>query len=448
MQRLVVALACWFFLATSLSADSRKFPYEAEVRADNVKLRCGPGKNYYSTTEMQKGATLIVHRHNPGGWYMVSPPEGSFSWIAAEYVTQDAPGVGTVNLPQDNTEGAPVWVGSELTNDHSVRQRVLQHGDTVQILAEDIFQENTGSTRVYKIVPPAKEFRWVKGDFVIPRNEELRQAALNDPYSNPIDAPTEELAEEVEQKPLQLVAREPSETGATGPTLPNAAATVDSNDPKAALREIDRHYLEMIELDPTQWDIEELARSYEGLAATSPPLAPQIHKRLAALEDRRKMHAEYRSFAQLSAETTQRDQQLAAKSNLTPSEVAMDVDLGTASPLQTPVQVVSTGSTLVPGPALPEPKQSAFQGMSVPSQPASITPKLNGAGIVQRLANGRFGIVAPEGRVLAVLQVDRSIQLDRLVGQSMGFIGERSYDSRLGTDLLVVKRMMPIQLER
>ena len=63
-------------------------------------------------------------------------------------------------------------------------------------------------------------------------------------------------------------------------------------------------------------------------------------------------------------------------------------------------------------------------------------------------ASGRFGIVAPEGRVLAVLQVDRSIQLDRLVGQSMGFIGERSYDPRLGTDLLVVKRMMPIQLER
>jgi len=445
MQRLAVALASWFFLTTSLSAETRKFPYEAVVRADNVTLRCGPAKDKYATCRLQKGALLTVHRHDPGGWYMVSPPEGSFSWIAAEDVVSDSPGVGTVSLPEGDTDGAPVWVGSELTDDHSVRQRVLHSGDTVQILAEELFQSTTGSMKVYKIVPPVREFRWVKGDFVVPQDESMQREALNDPFANPF-APT------IESEPETEKGKETENTEVAALSLPNrtpsnAAApetvSTDSNDPKAALREIDRHYTEMIESDPKEWDIEELARSYEGLAASAPQLATQIKQRLAALEDRRKLHAEYRNFAQLSAETTQRDQQLAAQGNgnFTQADLATEYTLGNPTPLEAPVQVVSTA------PAITDTRPAAPVAV-VPSQPASIRPQLNGAGIVQRLPNGRYGIVAPDRRLLAVLQVDRTVQLDRLVGQSMGFIGERSFDPRLGTDLLVVKQMVPIQLER
>lgn len=441
MQRLAVALAFWLSLATSLRAETRKFPYEATVRADNVTLRCGQGKNYYATARMDKGAVLTVHRHDPGGWYMVSPPEGSFSWIAAEHVQVDAPGMGSVTLPEGDVDGAPVWVGSELTNDHSVRQRVLQTGDAVQILAEDVFQGTTGSQRVYKIVPPAREFRWVKGDFVVPRNESLRHEALSDPYSNP-------LATVAEQEPaapdmIAATTAENPDSITLPPTTrePSRTAPADAHDPRAALREIDRHYTDMIELDPTQWDIEELARSYEGLAASAPQLASSIQQRLAALETRRKLHAEYRSFAQLSSETTQRDQQLAAQTSMTQADLVMSVDLGTPSTLPSLVQEVSAGPTRTAS-------SSFHPASSLPSQPASITPQLNGAGIVQRLPNGSYGLVAPGGRLLAVLQADRTVQLDKVVGQSMGFIGERNFDPRLGADLLIVKQMMPIQLQR
>ena len=443
MQRLAVVLAFGFFLVTSLQAETRKFPYEATVRADNVTVRCGQGKDFYATSRMEKGAVLTVHRHDPGGWYMVSPPAGSFSWIAAEHVQVDAPGMGIVTLPEGDVDGTPVWVGSELTTDHSKRQRVLHTGDTVQILAEDVFQDTTGSTRVYKIAPPAREFRWVKGDFVVPRNESLRQEALSDPYLNPLaqvaeqETPAEPVEEIIppETPPLALepTTREPSRAA--------TAAAPDALDARAALREIDRHYTEMIELDPSQWDIEELVRSYEGLAASNPLLANSIQQRLAALETRRKLHAEYRSLAQLSAETTQRDQQLSAQNPLTQADLVMSVDLGSPTALPTLVQEVSVGSTLTETTLIP-PKPR------IPSQPASVTPQLNGAGIVQRMPNGRYGIVAPQGRLLAILQVDRTLQLDRYVGQSMGFVGERSFDPRLGTDLLVVKRMMPVQLGR
>jgi hypothetical protein len=434
MQRHAVALAFWLSLVTVLSAETRKFPYEATVRADNVTLRCGQGKNYYATARLEKGAVLTIHRHDPGGWYMVSPPEGSFSWIAAEHVQVDAPGMGTVTLPEGDVDGAPVWVGSDLTSDHSVRQRVLHTGDAVQILAEDLFQDTTGTTKVYKIVPPAREFRWVKGDFVVPLNESLRREALSDPYSNPLADVTETVSDAPERQTA-----EHSENLESSELAPTTRDPIDAHDPRAALREIDHHYTDMLELDPSQWEIEELVRSYEGLAASNPQLAQQIQQRLTALETRRKLHAEYRSFAQLSSETTQRDQQLAAQNHTTQADLMMEVDLGAPSVLPSLVQEVSSGS------ARATPMYDTTR--SVPSQPTSVSPHLNGAGVVRRLPNGRYGISTRDGRLLAVLQMDQSVQLERVVGQSMGFIGERSFDPRLGTDLLVVKRMLPIQLQ-
>ena len=118
-----------------------------------------------------------------------------------------------------------------------------------------------------------------------------------------------------------------------------------------------------------------------------------------------------------------------------------DFTLGDPSPLEVPEQFASAAPTIMNSP--PPVAETV-----VPSQPASVRPQLNGAGIVQRLPNGRYAIMAPEGRLLAVLQADRSVPLDRVVGQSMGFVGERSFDPRIGSDLLVVKQMIPIQLQR
>ncbi len=72
--------------------------------------------------------------------------------------------------------------------------------------------------------------------------------------------------------------------------------------------------------------------------------------------------------------------------------------------------------------------------------------KLNGAGIVRQLPGGHYGITTPSGRLLAILQADPAVGLDRVVGQPMGFIGDRRYDSQLKTDRLVVKQMVPVQL--
>lgn len=434
MVRQVVALLCGLLVCTPVLAAVNQFPYEAVVRTDNAAVRCGQGKNYYVTSQLKKGTQVVVHRHDPGGWSMISPPEGSFSWISFDHVQVAAPGSGTVELPDGDTSGAPVWVGSEQGDEHSVRQRVLRTGDTVQILGEESFDDGRGSRKFYKIAPPAREFRWVKGDFLLPADPTLRQEALNDPYANPLTADTSPAEEETGSPEIETPA----------PALKVAEREVretDSASPKAALREIDRHYIEMMELDPTQWDIDELVRSYQVLAATAPELAPQIQQRVTALEPRRKLHAEYQGLLQLSAETTARDQELAAQSNLSQIETAMDVNLGDPGDLAAPTQVASLGEPILTE-AVPSSQFPPAPEVSL----APATPKLNGAGIVRQLPGGQYGITTPSGRLLAVLQADASVGLDRVVGQPMGFIGDRRYDARLKADRLVVKHMVPVQL--
>ena len=111
-----VLLAC----LCTLEADAQiqRFPYDATVAIDGVYIRSGPGEKYYPTTRLQQGVGVRVQRHDPGGWYMISPPEGSFSWIPARYVKKNGPATGEVTQDQ-----VVVYVGSDFGEEASVFQR-------------------------------------------------------------------------------------------------------------------------------------------------------------------------------------------------------------------------------------------------------------------------------------------------------------------------------------
>jgi len=50
----------------------------------NALVRSGPGtEQYYATLKLSPGDKVHVLRKDPGGWYMIDPPPGSYSWVNA-----------------------------------------------------------------------------------------------------------------------------------------------------------------------------------------------------------------------------------------------------------------------------------------------------------------------------------------------------------------------------
>ena len=140
-----------------VQAQDRKFPYEAVIDVDGEYVRSGPGPNYYPTDKLQRGAKVMVHRHDPGGWCMIAPPAGSFSWILAKNVkkTDNDRGVLTANK-------VVVHVGSAINPDEfTTIQGNLSKGDAVEILGEKTFTFEDGPRLMYKVSPVKREWRWI-----------------------------------------------------------------------------------------------------------------------------------------------------------------------------------------------------------------------------------------------------------------------------------------------
>ena len=77
---------------------------------DGENVWSGPNpKKHYATSRLDKGQRVKVIRHDPGGWCMIAPPEGSFSWVRASYVDRE-----TGALKENRIF---VHVGSELNPD-------------------------------------------------------------------------------------------------------------------------------------------------------------------------------------------------------------------------------------------------------------------------------------------------------------------------------------------
>ena len=163
-QSVIVLLVFAAMLATGnclcLAADDQ-FPYTAYANSEDVYIRSGPGKNYYPTEKLGKGTPVEVYRHDPGGWYAIRPPQGSFSWVPADSLKPMGDHLATVQ--RDHTL---CFVGTRFSNTHDVHQVRLDKGEKVEIL--DIKQVGDGDAAQSwcQIAPPSGEFRWVFGKFV------------------------------------------------------------------------------------------------------------------------------------------------------------------------------------------------------------------------------------------------------------------------------------------
>ena len=158
-----------------------EFPYQAAVVVDEVLVRSGGGeKSFYPTQRLIRDAVVTVHRHDPGGWYVIEPPEGSFSWISATHVdrVRDVQGI----VSEDD---AVVFVGSEFGDEASVWQRRLGRGDTVQILEERDLETLSGPRKMFRIAPPKREWRWIPGSAVVAIEAQQRKKLDQNPFDVP-----------------------------------------------------------------------------------------------------------------------------------------------------------------------------------------------------------------------------------------------------------------------
>lgn len=449
------------------SAAAVEFPYKAVVEHDDLPVRSGPGERYDPTLKLKSGQQVTVHKHEPGGWFMISPPPGSFSWIDAAYVERTGPETGVVQVPRQD-DGLPqrvaVWIGSQFTDEHRYYGRQLASGDEVRILDEKTSASEGGPASYFKIAPPRHEYRWVKGDFIVPlsdtgrivRSQPVQTPTISaspqqaDPFANSFSAEQTMAAPGFPpEQTSTLVRRELMRDIDSAAVHSSEAASETTTAQRTRLHELDAQLKAMVAQTPDHWDLAGIQHAYRELqAAAGAVVRAQIESRLAAIESRKRIKAEYDAFVSVTTRTQQRDAELLSMQQSIASGIPLSpipVELGrpTAFPLH------------VAGGGLPQPA-TATSPVPVPQaanpRTQATVPQMDGAGVVQRVPRPQLGLpqhalVAPDGRLLAYLQAGQGVRLDSYVGQSMGVIGRRSHDSRLRADLIVVERLTPVQLQ-
>ena len=458
-MRILLLLIGFASMANGLvaaAADDRKFPYEAIVDAeDGENVRSGPGPKYYPTDKLQRGDRVIVHRHDPGGWCMISPPEGSFSWVRAEHVQRSGDSNGVLKA-----NGVVVHVGSTLNPDEfTTVQANLSKGDAVEILGEKNFSFDDGPRLMLKISPVKREWRWIARKSIV-----AADALKSDPFpgnaptrkkrSGPIaegnldaDAFTKPISTRPAQRDDDLDSTELSQRQ---PSDNNAVRRTGSDQQVAGrekLTEIDQKFRDMIREDPPTWDLEALESQYKQLDedVNQPSMNATIALRRDAVKRYRKIQKDYVDFYKLTSETKQRDAQLMSL------QAQNDPDLknvGTQGP---------TRSNAPPAgmlePKAAQPTNSLTQSPSTEATPPTgkSAPGFDGAGIVQKMAKTfpggpQFVLIAPDGKMLSFLQAAPGVDLNRFVGRSMGITGQRARRDDWNADTIVVRSLQPVQL--
>jgi uncharacterized protein YgiM (DUF1202 family) len=146
-------------------------PYVAEVLGNDVRIRSGPGTNYYECGKLYGGDRVQVVRSQQG-WSCIVPPPGCFSWISMQFVSINLqnPTIGVVT-----GDNVGVYTGSDFVEPmHSTsKQVVLNRGQTVKLLGEE-------KDDYYKIGPPQGAYLWVSSQYLQAVDKPLGKAPAAD----------------------------------------------------------------------------------------------------------------------------------------------------------------------------------------------------------------------------------------------------------------------------
>lgn len=400
-----------------VAAQDRRFPYDAILDADSDFVRCGPGPKYYPTGKLPKGARVVVHRHDPGGWAMIAPPDGSFSWIQSDYVQKAVSGRGSLT-----SNNVIVHVGSSLGDERSVYQRTLSRGDAVEVIGEQTFVTERGPVKMYKIKPPVREYRWIAVKSIVPADGRRDPAAPARPAApKPIPFIQGPIALELETdvaETTDVFAPSPSSSSDSMPGRTPAAPVSSRREPardpfsnpsddeppsmntaspatpavsdtaagggsleelRQQLAELDHRFRTMLQAEPQTWDLGSLKAEYLALekAAGHPAFTSHINQRLGTIQRYSRIQADYVEFHRLTTQTQQRDAELLAQQRQNDARLqAINAQPALANaPIPNPFDQAAAGGQppqFGSGPGFPG--SMAFNGPMSPNGPGAAPP--------------------------------------------------------------------------
>jgi SH3-like domain-containing protein len=327
-MRPLLGVLVWCCLLTASAAGGEPvFPYTAYVTGDDVYVRSGPGQSYYPTDKLKAGQEVEIYRHDPGGWYAIRPPDGSFSWIAGRFLQ---PGV--ENLAVVNADRVAARVGSRFSDIRDVIQVRLHQAEVVEVLEKKQSRSGSDGETWYKIAPPSGEFRWVFGKYVdteYPRDG-LRKTSEGEAGVTPAahEGGTSQKAEgriqnaadgDLAQSSIinhqsSIIDHQSARgTGVTPVAVPVGPREMSPEQFQAELERIDLELSVMVIEEPTVWAFDEMQRGAELLLAQAETALERGRARLLAnkvsrFQDIKRRHD---AIAAMREETERTNRQLA-----------------------------------------------------------------------------------------------------------------------------------------
>ena len=461
---LLLVVACTFEPATT---QARQFPYKARIIVEQTYVRSGGGEAFYPTAQLHRDVTVTVRRHDPGGWYMIDPPKGSFSWIPSRNVRRTSTESGDVL-----ESNVVVFVGSSFGDETHVWQRMMMAGEKVTVLGEQQVDTLSGPKQMLKIAPPKREYRWLPGSAVIPVGDTARAEHDRNPYSVPSNA----IRLDTQQQNTPTTMQSQSGEFAVSPSK-QLVKLKQIRDEQRQLQAIDQRFRTMIQSPPSKWKLDAVETDYQKLQnnAIYKPVAGQIDLRYPAIKRYRQRKAEWDDLNRLTSETERRDSELLASQYNLPTTATLPLPnqqfaLGPQPtgfgpsqlpiPQQSPLPFPSTQNTATIGSNLTVPTTPApFEGLQIPTATVSsnIPPAVPassryvGAGIIQRgtgTAKESFVLTSSSGKVLAHLTSTDAVSLEEFVGNAVGLHGTRRFEEETQQDAIKVSGVEAVRIRQ
>ena len=331
--------------------ENSKYQFTGVVNSNAVYVRSGPSENDYPTMKLDKGAEVAVLGIK-FEWLKITPPEGSFCYVAKAFV--DRHGNGSSGRV---TSTLNVRVGSQLNELKAKIASKLEPGAAVEIVGEE--QE------YFKIKPPEGVFFYVNKQFVDPvrainlAQDDAAQPMPPAPETAPRQEPTAGATDQppiVTQQPTERTAQvtpEPSEApgsdGETGvqpepPAVARAEPATPATQPSAAaeaeFERLENAYAEATVRPLVDQPVTELLEGYQKLSDGND--LPESLRRIAefkteVLKNRLDIQKQFTDTRKQMDEMTQKQMALRAEreeleQRIKESEVRFYTAVGTLRP--------------------------------------------------------------------------------------------------------------------